>query len=63
MRNRWIIAVGLILIGAVWIGQGLGFFKGSGFMDGDVTWAVIGAGLALAGGLVGWTAFKARPRA
>lgn len=63
MRYRWIIGVGLILIGAVWIGQGLGFFKGSGFMDGDVTWAVIGSGLVLGGALVGWTAFRARSRA
>ena len=32
-----------ILVGAVWIGQGLGLFRGSGFMDGDIRWAVIGA--------------------
>ena len=35
MRTRWIIAAVLVLIGAVWVGQGLGLFPGSGFMDGD----------------------------
>ncbi len=63
MRTRWFIAVGLVLIGAVWIGQGLGFFKGSGFMDGNIIWAVIGAGLIVGGLAVGWTAFRAGSRA
>ena len=40
MRTRWIIAAVLVVIGAVWVAQGLGFFPGSGFMDGDSTWAV-----------------------
>ncbi|MEO8436966.1 MAG: hypothetical protein ABI562_00805 [Chloroflexota bacterium] len=63
MRTRWIIAVVLILIGAVWMAQGLGFIKGSGFMDGNTIWAVIGAGLAIAGLVIGWTAFRARSHA
>ena len=60
MRTRWIIAAVLILVGAVWIGQGLGFFRGSGFMDGDPLWALIGALLAIAGIVVAWTAFRMR---
>ena len=63
MRTRWIIAAVLVIIGAVWVGQGLGFFPGSGFMDGDSTWAVLGLILAVAGVAVGWTAFRMRPRA
>ena len=63
MRTRWIIAAVLVIIGAVWIGQGLGFFPGSGFMDGDMRWAVFGALLAMGGVVVGWTAFRMRPRA
>ena len=63
MRTRWIIAAVLVLIGAVWIGQGLGFFPGSGFMDGDTSWAVIGAILAVVGVVVGWTALRKRPPA
>jgi hypothetical protein len=63
MRTRWIIAAVLVIIGAVWVGQGLGFFPGSGFMDGDTRWVVFGALLAVGGILVGWTAFRMRPRA
>jgi hypothetical protein len=63
MRTRWIIAVVLIVIGAAWIGQGLGFFPGTGFMDGDTTWAIIGAVLAIVGIVVAWTAFRKRPAA
>jgi hypothetical protein len=43
-----VLGVLLILIGLVWIGQGLGFVKGS-FMTGAMLWAWIGAGTALAG--------------
>ena len=55
MRTRWIIAAVLVVIGAVWIGQGLGFFRGSGFMDGDPRWAVdrCGAGRASASSSAG----------
>ena len=60
MRTRWIIAAVLIVVGAAWIGQGLGLFPGTGFMDGDVTWAVIGAILAIIGIIVAWTAFRKR---
>jgi hypothetical protein len=63
VRTRWIIAVVLIITGAVWMGQGLGLFRGSGFMDGDVRWALFGAVLAIAGVFVAWTAFRMRPRA
>jgi len=63
MRTRWIIAAVLIVIGAAWIAQGLGFLPGTGFMDGDITWAVIGATLAIVGIVVAWTAFRKRPPA
>ena len=63
MRTRWIIAAVLIVIGAAWIGQGLGLFPGTGFMDGDIKWAVIGAILAIAGIVVAWTALRKRPAA
>jgi hypothetical protein len=62
VRTRWIIAAILVLIGAVWIGQGLGYLGRSGFMDGDVRWAVVGAALAVVGIVVGWTALRMRPR-
>ena len=63
MRTRWIIAAVLLIVGIGWIAQGLGYMRGSGFMDGDVRWALIGAILAVVGVVVGWTALRARPRA
>ncbi len=55
MRTRVVIAVILIVVGAVWIGQGVGVIHGS-FMTGESVWAVIGAlavlfGLALLRGV------------
>ena len=41
----------------------MGLFHGSGFMDDDRIWAVIGAVLIVAGVVVGWTAVRARPQA
>ena len=55
MRNGLVIlGVVLLLVGLVWVGQGLGYIKGS-FMTGDVKWFWIGvvvgvAGIALAVG-------------
>ena len=63
MRARWIIAAVCVLAGLVWIGQGTGIIKGSGFMVGDPTWAIVGAALVVLGIVIGWTAFRARPRA
>ena len=60
MRTRWIVAILSILVGLVWMAQGLGLTKGSGFMDGSTVWAVIGAALVVLGLAVGWTALRAR---
>jgi len=44
----------MILIGIIWVLQGINILPGS-FMTGDIMWALIGAPLALAGaGLVWW---------
>jgi hypothetical protein len=42
MRVRLVIGVILVVIGAVWFGQGIGVIHGS-FMTGEALWAVIGA--------------------
>jgi hypothetical protein len=42
VRARLIIGVILVLVGAVWFGQGIGAIGGS-FMTGEALWAVIGA--------------------
>lgn len=40
-----------MLVGAVWLGQGLGYIPGS-FMTGDRFWAIAGAALVAVGALV-----------
>jgi Na+/glutamate symporter len=60
VRTRWIIAAILIVVGAVWIGQGLGLIRGSSFMIDDIRWAIIGAVMLVGGFGIGWTAFRSR---
>jgi hypothetical protein len=61
VRGRRLTAVLLAAVGLVWMAQGAGFLPGTGFMDGDTTWVVIGAGLVLAGVLVAVSAGRPRP--
>jgi hypothetical protein len=49
MRSRLIAGILLALVGAVWIGQGLGLLRGSSFMVDDIRWAAFGAVLLAAG--------------
>lgn len=62
MRNRWIAAGLMTVLGLVWIGQGTGILRGTGMMVGDVRWAIAGVALAGIGAFVGWTAFRSRRR-
>jgi len=43
VRIRWVVIIGLGLVGAVWIGQGFGLIRSSSFMTDDLRWAAIGA--------------------
>ena len=43
-----VIGVLVLLVGAVFAGQGLGYIPGS-FMSGDIKWFWIGAGMVIAG--------------
>ena len=43
-----VLGVILVLVGLVWIGQGLGYVKGS-FMTGAVLWVWIGAATGVVG--------------
>ena len=55
MRIRWVVIIGLGLVGAVWIGQGFGLVRSSSFMTDDLRWAAIGAvmvGVAVVLGLI-----------
>ena len=49
MRGRLIAGILLVLVGLVWIGQGLGVLRGSSFMVDDIRWAIFGAVAVLAG--------------
>lgn len=51
MKPLRIAAALAVLVGAVWIGQGLGYIPGS-FMTGDRFWAIAGAALLALGVLV-----------
>ena len=53
MRQGLAIVGGIaFLVGLVWVGQGLGYIKGS-FMTGDMKWFWIGLGAAVVGLAVG----------
>ena len=60
MRTRWIIAAILVVVGAVWIGQGLGLIRGSSFMTDDIRWAIIGVGMVAGGLALVWATFRPR---
>ncbi len=47
-----------MVLGVVWIGQGIGLIRGS-FMTGEIVWSVIGAILAAVAALALW--WTARP--
>jgi len=49
----------MILVGAVWTLQGLGYLEGSP-MTGDEKWAIIGPVLAGLGVALVWVAFRGR---
>ena len=53
---RVVLGALLVLVGAVWFGQGVGWVGGS-FMTGEAVWAVIGAVCIVAGV---WLALSAR---
>jgi len=55
-RSAYIAAGLLIVVGAIFVGQGLGILRGSSFMVGDPRWAVIGAVLIVLGALLAWRA-------
>jgi hypothetical protein len=63
IRARTILAIILIAIGLVWVGQGTGLLKGSGFMVGDPKWAAIGVAAVLAGLTIGLLELRRRRQA
>jgi hypothetical protein len=60
IRARTILAVILVAMGLVWIGQGTGLLQGTSFMVGDMRWAWIGAGCVIVGAALGWLELRHR---
>jgi hypothetical protein len=60
-RLALVPAVILVLVGAVWILQGMGLLKGS-VMTGERQWEAIGFVVLVVGLLVGWFALRRRRR-
>ena len=54
-RVRLSTAVALVLVGAIFVGQGLGYIPGS-FMSGDPFWAWVGVGSIAIGAYLAWDA-------
>ena len=52
MRGGVVLGVLLVLVGLVWVGQGLGFLRGSSFMVDDTRWAIAGVVCAVAGAVL-----------
>jgi hypothetical protein len=59
-RSRVTLAIVLIAIGLVWIGQGTGILRNSSFMVGDPRWALLGAVCLAVGLAVGWLELRRR---
>jgi hypothetical protein len=60
-RLALIPAIVLVLVGLLWILQGVGVLQGS-VMTGDTRWEAIGFVVAVAGLAVGWFALGGRKR-
>ncbi len=58
---RYLVAAVLVLVGLIFIGQGLGYIRGSGMTDQPV-WAVVGAVLVVGGGAIALSTRRSAPR-
>jgi membrane-bound ClpP family serine protease len=64
MRGQMFTAGALVLVGLIWIGQGAGLLRGSGFMVGEPFWAVLGVVFVVAGAILAVSAWRSpRPDA
>jgi hypothetical protein len=58
MRGRVITGASIVLVGAIWIGQGLGLLRGSSFMVDDPRWAVTGLVAIAFGAVIAFSAWR-----
>ena len=59
-KPRLALAIVLLLVGLVWIGQGAGLIPGS-FMTGSSFWLEVGVVLVVLAAAIAWTA-RRKPR-
>jgi hypothetical protein len=57
---RLLLAALCVLVGLVWLGQGVGLIGGSA-MTGSSFWAVVGVVLIVVGAWFGWHTWQGRP--
>ena len=63
MQRSALISAGLlVVVGAIFIGQGTGVLRGSSFMVGDGRWAVIGLVSLIVGLVLGWRSWRGSSR-
>lgn len=60
IRTRTILAIILVALGLVWVGQGTGLLAGRSFMVGDPRWTAIGAVCIAVGIALGWLEIRRR---
>jgi hypothetical protein len=64
VRGRLVFAALLVAVGLVWIGQGLGWLRGTSFMVNDVRWAGAGVVVVIGGAVLAVSARRrSRPDA
>ena len=60
MLARYVVAALFALVGAIFIGQGLGFIGGSG-MTGQPFWAAVGAVMIVGAAGFAWWTYRSAP--
>ena len=58
---RYVIAAVVVLVGLIFVGQGLGFIGGSR-MTNDLFWAAVGAVMVIAAIILALMTWRSRPR-
>jgi hypothetical protein len=61
MRGRLITGILLVLVGMVWVGQGLGVLRSSSFMVDDIRWSIAGVVAVVVGIILVVSARRRQP--
>ena len=58
---RYVVAAVFVLVGLIWVGQGMGLVPGS-FMSGQQIWAFLGSIFVAAGAYLAWATRRSSSR-